>query len=168
METIKSLSVKAKSFTTRLRRLAESADGKWVAVKGSYVFIPEGGSFKDALNKSLERDKKNPWKRDADGTRPGPANVDSGGFKIPPPPGAKNVDEKGDEIKTGRDNQFSAESTKNYKGKPEYLDQKVWREKVTSSIPKAKIRGESTGFTAYIGSTEVARWSIRAKAGRIL
>ena len=49
METIKSLSVKAKSFKTRLRRLA--GEGKWVTVSGNHILLKDGESPMDGFKR---------------------------------------------------------------------------------------------------------------------
>lgn len=84
MDLFQVLRTKVYSLQLRLTRLAEgdANAGSWITVNGRHVFIPEGTSKEDAIKRSLEADKKNPWPRNAEGKRelPGP------GFKIPSPP----------------------------------------------------------------------------------
>lgn len=84
MNTIRELSLKGKSLQRRVRRLAEP-DGEWKTINGRHVLVGKGETPLEALNKSLDADKKNPWPRNAEGKRELPGK----GFKIPPPPEGK-------------------------------------------------------------------------------
>ena len=61
--------------------------GIWRTINGRCVFIREGESVESALQRSLDRDKADPWHGK-------PPISTAPGFKIPPPPGEKPYDPK--------------------------------------------------------------------------